>query len=395
MTASVDVRSSLVRLLRRDLVGPDVGIDDADLARELLTERPSRWYLTGFIAPEEGGSSASYADTVEQGVLGEDLEGEGEPEPDPVIGGGKSEDNGEPDPGAGGRRIQPTSLGLTVLLQPDVQEIEALITWGDYQVEPPLPPEVLISDSEKQPAGHLWRRQPREVPIRLTVPPDGPASKAVTVPGSAAPQLPGGGLALVSHARTYPVRQPDGSIEHMRALTVLLVNRRRRPGRYFLDVSCAFQVRLELRCEQGFMPRRDLSGHWSDDPDRRLADLQYRDVTEFAVGRASSAGWTTDPDGTVRSTWTDPLPAAEVERVAPNEKIDGVAWEMEALSKLAHLGAADLAKALAMLPQSYGDWITAQSASIALIAGPRRQEMAHRLTEAMRKAQGRPPCQQD
>ena len=52
-------------------------------------------------------------------------------------------------------------------------------------------------------------------------------------------------------------------------------------------------------------------------------------MTEFAVGRASSAGWTTDPDGKVRSTWTDPLPAAEVERVAPNEKIDGVEWDRE------------------------------------------------------------------
>jgi hypothetical protein len=129
MPASDCVRSRLARLLRRDLVGPDVCADNADLAHELLTERPSRWYLTGFIAPEEGGSTASDADTVEQGVLGEDLEGEGEPEPDPVLG-SKSEDNGEPDPGAGGRRIQPTSLGLTVLLRPDVQDIEALITWG-------------------------------------------------------------------------------------------------------------------------------------------------------------------------------------------------------------------------------------------------------------------------
>jgi hypothetical protein len=62
---------------------------------------------------------------------------------------------------------------------------------------------------------------------------------------------------------------------------------------------------------------------------------------------------------------------------------------MEALAKLAHLRAADLTKELATLPQSYGDWITAQSASIALIAGPRRREMAHRLNDAMRKAQGR------
>ena len=75
--------------------------------------------------------------------------------------------------------------------------------------------------------------------------------------------------------------------------------------------------------------------------------------------------------------------------VAPNEKIDGVEWEMEALAALAHQGADDLTKALAPLPQCYTDWIADQSASIAPIAGPRRQETAHRLTEAMGKALSR------
>ena len=48
--------------------------------------------------------------------------------------------------------------------------------------------------SARQPPGLGWRRQPREVPVKLTVPPDGSATKAVTVPDSAAPQLPGRGL---------------------------------------------------------------------------------------------------------------------------------------------------------------------------------------------------------
>jgi hypothetical protein len=383
------VRSRLLRTLRRDLVGPDVCADDADLARELLTERPSRWYLTGFIAPDEGDSPPSDDSAAEQGLLSEDVDGEGEPPPDPVIGGGRAEDNGDTDPGAGGRRVQPTSLGLTVLLHPAIQEIKAVITWGDYQVEPPLSPEVLIDDSARQQPGLLWRRQPRLVQMALAVPPDGPATSAVVVPESAAPQLPGGGLVLVSHVRSYDVRQPNGTTERVRAMTVVLLNRRRRPGRYFLDVACAFQVRLELRCAQGFMPRCDLSGHWSDDADRRLADLQYRDITEFAVGRASSAGWTQDLDHVVRSVWTDPLPAAEVERVAPNQSIDAVVWGMEALAGRANAGADNLVKSLEMLPRRYGDWITGQSAAIPHIAGQRRQETAARLVTAMRTAQGR------
>ena len=37
------------------------------------------------------------------------------------------------------RRFLPSSIGLTVLLPPDVREIEARVCWGDYRTEPPLP----------------------------------------------------------------------------------------------------------------------------------------------------------------------------------------------------------------------------------------------------------------
>ena len=363
------VRSRLLHTLRRDLVGP--GPDDPDLSRELLSERPSRWYLTGFIAPEEGVVPPGDDRSAELDLLGEDADGEGEPAPDPVMEGSRAEDNGDADPGAGGYRVQATSLGLTMLLHPDVREIEALVTWGDYQTEPLLPPEVLTDEAAKQPPDLHWRRLPRSGPVRLTVPPDGPASGALPVPDSAAPQLPGGGLALVCHARAYDVRQPNGTVERVRALTVVLVNRRHRPGRRFLDVACAFQARLELRCPEGFMPRCDLSGYWSDDADRRLADLHYCDVAEYAVGRASSAGWTRDADGMVRMVWTDPLPQAEVERVAPNEGIGGVEWDMERLATFALQGAGELRRKLDGLPRHYANWIVGQAASIPGIPGPR------------------------
>lgn len=379
------LRAGLVAALRRDLIGP--GPDDLDLAHEKLSERPSRWYLTGFIAPDEGeGASADTA--AEQAVLGEDSDGEGEPSPDPIMG-ARAEDNGDPDPGAGGRRMHPTSLGLTALLHPDTRTIEAVVSWGDYQAEPPLPPEMLTDDKARPPAGLHWQRQPRSIRVMLRVPPDGVAAGEQPVPDSAAPQLRGGGLTISCHARLYVVRQPDGTEQQVRAMTVVLVNRRRRPGRYVLDVACAFQARLELHCPEGFVGRCDLSGHWSDDADRRLADLHYHDVTEYAVGRGSSAGWTRDDDGTVRGVWTDPLPQAEVERVAPNEAIDGVIWGMDALAAAAKVGAGALAPALDALPRHYATWIAAQAASVGGIAGPRRQETAQRLIEAMRGARDR------
>lgn len=56
--ASTDIRARLVETLRRDLIGP--GPQDADLARERLKEKPSGWYVTGYLAPvpEPSGPSA-------------------------------------------------------------------------------------------------------------------------------------------------------------------------------------------------------------------------------------------------------------------------------------------------------------------------------------------------
>ena len=51
MTKSVEIRAHIVDVFRRDLIGP--GEQDADLANERLNESPSRWYLTGFLAPAE------------------------------------------------------------------------------------------------------------------------------------------------------------------------------------------------------------------------------------------------------------------------------------------------------------------------------------------------------
>ena len=48
---SLEVRSSIVQTFRGNLVGP--APQDLDLARERLNENPSRWYLTGFLAPAD------------------------------------------------------------------------------------------------------------------------------------------------------------------------------------------------------------------------------------------------------------------------------------------------------------------------------------------------------
>lgn len=48
LNPSAAVRAKLCEALRLDLIGPH---NDHAFARELLPERPERWYLTGFLVP--------------------------------------------------------------------------------------------------------------------------------------------------------------------------------------------------------------------------------------------------------------------------------------------------------------------------------------------------------
>src|SRR5262249_40076782 len=65
VTTSGDVRRSLVDLLRRDLFGPHPE-RDRDLEREVLQDKPSRFYVGGFIVPAFDGITATAADEDEQ-----------------------------------------------------------------------------------------------------------------------------------------------------------------------------------------------------------------------------------------------------------------------------------------------------------------------------------------
>jgi hypothetical protein len=327
--SSTEIRAHLVELFRRDLVGPHPE-KDTDLARERLSESPSRWYLTGFLAPSDDPLALDGADGEDDPSVQEEMETQaGEVDADGA--GGAAGDIEQPETPNTRRRFRPSSIGLTVLLDPDVSAIEAHVSWGDYLTEPPLAEEVLLPEPPKGGAEEEgsskridrpmvdWVRRPRSQSVRLTVR-DGRADRVV-VPESAAEQRRGGGLTLETHSRVFAYETPDGKSERVRALTVFLVNRREPAHHFYSDVGYVFQARLELVCEQGFRPRRDISGHGASDWDRRLGDLHYRDICEWAVGQNTAAGWDAPdpPEGAVTRVWTDPLPCAEVERVGQNE----------------------------------------------------------------------------
>ena len=400
MTNSVDIRAHMVDVFRRDLIGP--GPQDADLASERLNESPARWYLAGFIAPAEDALALDGDDDENDPSAQEEMEIDVE-EPDADGAGGAATDNEEPEAPNARRRFLPSSVGLTVLLDPDVTSIEARVSWGDYRTEPPLPEAILLPEPLPEELGEdgkpkrverpmvEWVRTPKDRVVALPIK-DGRGG-SIVVPESAAEQRRGGGLVLETHSRLFSYTTPDGKTERVRALTVFLVNRRATVHRFYADVSYAFQARLELVSETGFRPRRDLSGYRAPDWDLRIADLHYRDMREWAVGRNAAAGWDTSEDSAngVTRVWTDPLPSAEVERVAPNEDAEfkaQVTFGMEALAQLAEGDGAALRAALADLPLLYGIWIDAERNKLAGLPA-RRRETGERLVAEMATAKDR------
>ena len=400
MTSSVDIRANLVELFRRDLIGP--GPQDADLATERLNESPSRWYLTGFLAPAEDPLGLEGEDENDDPSAQEEMEIDVE-EADTDGAGGAAGDNEEPEAPNTKRRFLPSSIGLTVLVSPEIREIDVSIFWGDYRTEPALPETVLLpeplpdeigEDGEPKRANRPmvdWVRTPKERTVRLQIR-DG-RGEPVLVPESAAEQRRGGGLTLETHSRLFSYETPEGRTEQVRALTVFLVNRRATVHRFYSDVSFVFQARLELQCAEGFRARRDLSAYRAQDWDLRVADLHYRDVLEWAVGRNAAAGWETNEggNGPITRVWTDPLPTAEVERVAPNEDAElraRVTFGMEALAQAADAGGTALVQALEELPRLYGIWIDAERHKLASLP-PRRREAGERLISEMVTAKDR------
>ncbi len=327
---SADVRAKLTHALRLDLVGPE---PDEPQVAEVLAVPPSRWYLAGFLVP--------WSAPVRQKQDEEDTQGElGFAEPATA----QDDDDKSDEPPAARRGHFPSSIGISVLVPAAATLLKVTVRWGDYE-----PKEVGTKPDIE------WHRRERSevVPVRLFA--DRAETPTITVPNS-------GGLDIVTSVRR--VRRPEeipGLPAGTRAVSVFLVNRRVPiEGKDELkDTTFAFQAALTVEADGPFVPRPNPRGRDHDDPDERIADLQYRDVMEYAVGHGTStrSSVASGSCARVQTTW---VPHAEVERVEPS-MIAGVTFEMEALGQAPD--AATLRASMAAMSTQYRAWIVSQRAS--------------------------------
>lgn len=326
MTSAL-VRETLADALSRDLVGPSRRNTDAT---EIIDRAPTRWYLSGFLAPWDA-PAAQKEDEEAQDEL--------------PLTTGQADDE---DDDAAGREAQaarrgrfPSSMGLSVLVPPDLTELKIATSWGDYRP--------LVDD--KGAATGKWQREPRhwEVTVRLN-------SEKADRPRF---DMSGDGLEIVVSVRR--IRRPGdlrGLPADTRAVSVFLVNRRQSiNGKGDLkDQAFVFQAGFVVEGDRPFVPRPNPRGGATEDYDERVADLQFRDAREFAVGHGVSTRSVVEK-GACRRVETTWMPEYEVERVEA-ARIDGVELGMQALADLASPSSS--AVALTPLVTSYRAWIAAQ-----------------------------------
>jgi hypothetical protein len=301
------------------------------------------------------------------------------------------DDDTIPETPASRRAFFPSSIGLSLLVTETTDRVKVIVQWGDYRAESPSAGEHAVEKPAPDAAPRSllhWHRSPRHVEMDVDLPAQTALAKEEKIPGSEGLRL----AVSVRSVQTLGIAKdmvPAGS----RSVSVFLVNRRDPlDADEVRDSRFIFQASLEVQSPEPLVARPDIRGVAAEqgyassiDPDQRVADLQYRDVCEYAVGHGIATQADVDEQGHCRRVRTCWIPAAEVELIAP-AAIPDVELRMETLAQLADATAAK--KALGFFATRYREWIE-KHAGIFPSLSPRRREVAEALLHRARMASKR------
>ncbi|WP_437650365.1 DISARM system helicase DrmA [Sorangium sp. So ce362] len=359
-------RDHLIRALHADLIGPYQLDEEGLVEQEVLELPPSRHYLTGFLASEE--------EREPDDPTADDSLGAGPDEPEEETQGEELEDKRP--------NLWPASIGMSVLVPRETRDVKATVRFAEYR------PETLKPEGRGR-GQRVWKRTPRQ-----TISTDVPLDPQILKNGIRLRDTVG----LVIYGQIKAVEHARGLREGTQALALFVVNQRGAGEKGRRDEQMVFQIELEIECAEGIVPRPNFSDEESDQWDQKVADLQFRERVEYAVGHGvavvvppgqsslddgGSPGKPGSPVTRVRTTW---LPEYEVRRVIAHEEAD-VNVAMDELAKLD--SAEDVRARLQRLPAAYGAWIERQR-GVALEGDRRaetRDELMQKADDARRRIQ--------
>ena len=322
------IRRHLVEALHADLIGPFVAPEHPSGGEEILPLPPSRWYLTGFLAPQGARTPDVDDEDSREGGLTSDNDTQ-------------AEDAGNTEPEAKRPVRFPASMGLSVFLPPgEGDSLTVDLSFADYD-------KVEIAEDHDKRTRWGWKRVPH-------------GAKGITIPltrdvlegrdGISVPNT--SGLRFRGELRTTEI---DGLPPGARMLSLFLVNERTVLDTD-RDLAFVFQVQFTLRYDKGFLSRPNRRGEDADDDDQKVLALNFRDKVEWAVGHNTSVVSPLKESGVVRALTTTQLPAYEVPRVE-HVTFEGVLTRMADLAKL---DADGLERGLSPLIEAYSGWIDEQ-----------------------------------
>ncbi|WP_338463085.1 DISARM system helicase DrmA (plasmid) [Synechococcus elongatus IITB7] len=335
LDTSAEVRDHLVEALALDLIGP--APEQLGRQHEHLPQPPSVWYTTGFLVPHV------FQQDIELANLGgEDTSNDAANRIEEREGDEDGNDDVSQDsPSA--RSWFPSSLGLSFLVNQGTT-LKVTATWGDYEAPP----------SDAPPEDRTWARIPRQVITEITI----------DQPDVYSAALEPDGMSLRWIVRPAP--EQLGYLKDQLSVSLFLLNQRPAPSGNQIrrrDPVSAFQARLQLWAEPGFIPRHDpLQKDERKDGDEQIAALQYRNDYSYASGHNVAVLVSHVLPGMrplcqqLTTTW---LPTETVKRVLPEPRMTvPIVTSMEALADLGN--AKQLQEHLQPMVKAYRSWIASQ-----------------------------------
>jgi len=331
------VRDRLVLALRRELMGPS----EPD---EVIKEYPTTRYIAGRLAPADDMDSA--IDPTENDSLG--------------VGTGEDEDGDE---GASPPLIiafNPSSMGLSFLVDDSVVALRVYVTWGDYS-------------REKDVDGvTVWRRYPREAVVDGV--PIASSGKISRIRLATSASNPGGVAVSGIDDSEIALEGVVHDFAGYRAVSLFLVNRRTKGklGDRSKDERWIYQPKLTVTSVDSapvFVAKDFKTDPLPVDDDGEAAAyaLLYQHAREFATGHGVAVGWKMPIQNGQRTAalFTEFIPTHEVPvLIAPTEQTGGATLDMKALAEAT--APADLVAVLEPMSKAYDAWIGAtKEASLA------------------------------
>lgn len=371
---SVEVRTSILDFLRRELVGPDPQPEHASLndGEEILRPQdpPRLRYSAGVLFPLKDPVPLAENASDEEVLPAESGPPEGdEPEDVSPAGGAPTDAEAANDPEINrANEFLPSAMGVSALIRLP-KALRITVRCGTYSKR--ISPGLGRQDREGKWQPHYWRKQ---VADTLIVDCEQFKHRA---PAVAAPKLwVNTGLEhlkLELHAFSRPFPGAEDK-DRDRIVTFTLINRTEGVSRS-KDDNCAFQCEFSVEDSDGgacFLayPEAQTS---DGDAEAEALQLLHRDRRTFAVGHGCAATWSPPQENAAHRIATDVLPSFEVKPIVPTA-IVGLQLSMRDMSKDAQWPTT--LRTCESLAAGYRKWIDEQEVLLSAETLPETQRAA-------------------